>query len=104
VLIGFTACDNAGELHRKNCISEGKKEGKPGRSPSAHAAHAAFDPLGAESDSYIFRGAHLGGDDVLEAWSTGELAELLECALAAGDAIVWIRGEGGRPVSATEFG
>jgi hypothetical protein len=43
------------------------------------------------------------GDHVLQAWSAAELAELLECALAAGDPIAWLRADGGRLLTDDEF-
>jgi hypothetical protein len=43
------------------------------------------------------------GDHVLEASSPAELAELLECALAAGDTIAWLRASGGQLLTGDEF-
>jgi len=43
------------------------------------------------------------GDLVLEASSPAELAELLECALEAGDPIAWLRASGGQLLTDDEF-
>jgi hypothetical protein len=47
---------------------------------------------------YLCAGGH-----VLEAWSLAELAELIECALEAGDSVAWLRASGGRLLTDDEF-
>ncbi len=43
------------------------------------------------------------GDHVLEASSPAELAELLECALEAGDPVAWLRASDGQLLTDDEF-
>jgi hypothetical protein len=44
------------------------------------------------------------GEHLVRAWSLAELAELIDCAVDAGDPLIWLRAADGQVLADEEFG